>query len=290
VPRHSRQPRLSLRRSALLSLPTAAVIALAPIGASTVDGPLAEVQAPANAVSAASVTAAPQSLPFDSLHSARKARQKSPTPPALLTGYTWPIAKGRITQPFGPSWWGSRVVDGKPFHDGLDLATFCGDRIVAAHDGVVLAAGRHYDHYIGWNGDLGSYLRRLDRKHLWGSLPIVVVTDDGNTYRSMYAHFSRIVVRRGQFVRAGQLLGYEGATGHATGCHLHYGLYSPYERALIGMDAGVAGRMKLPRSEIARIDPLLVLPARKTPKPKVTEEPPTDEAATQPTPGRGIGG
>jgi murein DD-endopeptidase MepM/ murein hydrolase activator NlpD len=183
------------------------------------------------------------------------------------------------------------VVDGKPFHDGLDLATFCGDRIVAAHDGVVLAAGRHYDNYIGWKGNLGPYLRRLDRKHLWGSLPIVVVIDDGNTYRSMYAHFSRIVVQRGQFVRAGQLLGYEGATGHATGCHLHYGLYSPYETALIGMNAGVAERMKLTRSEIARIDPLLVLPARKTPKPKsATGKSPTDGAATQPTPGRVVGG
>ena len=281
---------MSLHRSALLSLPTAAVIVLAPIGASPVDGPLSEVQAPANGVSAASVAAGPQPLPFESLHDARKVRQKSPTPPALLTGYAWPIPKGRITQPFGPSWWGSRVVDGQPFHDGLDLATFCGDRIVAAHEGVVLAAGRRYDNYIGWKGNLGPYLRRLDRKHLWGSLPIVVVIDDGNTYRSMYAHFSRIVVQRGQFVRAGQLLGYEGATGHASGCHLHYGLYSPYETALIGMDAGVAERMKLPRSEIARIDPLLVLPARKTAKPKsATEKPPTDEVDTQPTPGRLVG-
>ena len=51
---------------------------------------------------------------------------------------------------------------GEHFHDGIDLATFCGDRIVAAHDGVVLAAGRHFDEEIGWIGDLGPYLRRLD--------------------------------------------------------------------------------------------------------------------------------
>jgi murein DD-endopeptidase MepM/ murein hydrolase activator NlpD len=33
-------------------------------------------------------------------------------------------------------------VEGTTFHDGIDLATFCGDRVVAAHDGIVLAAGR----------------------------------------------------------------------------------------------------------------------------------------------------
>jgi hypothetical protein len=35
-------------------------------------------------------------------------------------------------------------------------------------------------------------------------------------------------------VAAGQLLGYEGATGHASGCHLHYSLFSPLERRTIG--------------------------------------------------------
>ena len=92
----------------------------------------------------------------------------------------------------------SRIVDGKPFHDGIDLATFCGDRIVAAHDGVVLAASRHFDHAIGWLGDLTRYYKRLDAKKLWKTLPIVVVIDDGNGYRSMYAHFEKVVVKRGQ--------------------------------------------------------------------------------------------
>ena len=126
---------------------------------------------------------------------------------------------------------------------------------------------------IGWIGDLGPYLRRLDRKHLWQTLPIVVVIDDGNTYRSIYAHFGRIVVKRGQNVKAGQLLGYEGATGHATGCHLHYGLFSPLETAQFGLEREVAGRMKLPRAEIARIDPLLVLPDRRVSQPKADDPP-----------------
>src|SRR6476661_2412390 len=146
-----------------------------------------------------------------------------PAPIASLTGYQWPLPHGRVTLPFGPSRLGSRLVEGKAFHDGLDIATFCGDRVVAAHAGTVLAAGRHYDGQMGWVGSLKAYTARLDKKHLWATLPIVVVIDDGNGYRSMYAHFHRLVVKKGQTVKAGQLLGYEGMTGRATGCHLHYG-------------------------------------------------------------------
>jgi murein DD-endopeptidase MepM/ murein hydrolase activator NlpD len=49
-------------------------------------------------------------------------------------------------------------------------------------------------------------------------------------------------------------------TGRASGCHLHYGLFSPYEETLIGFDPVAAGHMLLPTEVIARIDPLLVLP------------------------------
>ncbi len=179
-----------------------------------------------------------------------------------LTGYQWPIAHPRLTLPFGPSSWGSRLVDGEPFHDGVDLATFCGDRIVAAHGGTVLAAGRHYDRVMGWVGDLRPYLSRLERKHLWWELPIVVVIDDGNGYRSLYAHFGRIVVAKGDVVEAGDLLGHEGMTGRASGCHLHYGLFSPDETATFRIRPDVVKRMKLPREQIARVDPLLVMPPK----------------------------
>ncbi len=211
------------------------------------------------------------------------ARQRPDAPPvSRLSGYRWPLPHARVTLPFGPSPWGSRVVKGQHFHDGVDLATFCGDRIVAAHDGVVLAAGRHYDKVMGWDGDLGPYLARLDKKRLWATLPIVVVIDDGNGYRSIYAHFGKITVKRGQTVEAGKLIGYEGATGRASGCHLHYGLFSPAERDRFGIDAAVAKRMKLPRYEVARIDPLLVLPPRtKAPKPTPKPDP---NAKPTPTP------
>lgn len=191
-----------------------------------------------------------------------------PVPPDALEGYVWPLPRGRLTLPFGPSPWGSRIVDGEKFHDGIDLATFCGDRILAAHDGVVLAAGRRFDRWMGWRGDLAPYHDRLDRKGLWITLPIVVVIDDGNTYRSVYAHLSRVVVEPGDHVRAGQLIGYEGATGRASGCHLHYGIFSPYERDSFAIDPAVVQRMLVPDAQVARIDPLLVLPPRPSPTPR----------------------
>lgn len=196
----------------------------------------------------------------------------TPAPVASLTGYVSPLPRGRLTLPFGPSPWGSRIVDGEPFHDGMDLATFCGDRVVAAHAGTVLAAGRKYDQHMGWLGDLQPYLDRLEAKSLWMTLPIVVVIDDGNGYRSIYAHFSKAVVKRGDVVEAGDLIGYEGQTGRASGCHLHYGLFSPLETATFKIDPDVVKRMKVPDLQVARVDPLLVLPMH-APRPKPTPTP-----------------
>ena len=137
--------------------------------------------------------------------------------------------------------------------------------------GVVLAAGRHFDVQMGWIGDLTPYLDRLDATGLWPSLPIVVVIDDGNGYRSIYAHLSKAAVRTGQTVAAGEFIGYEGHTGHASGCHLHYGLFSPQDGARFGIDPGIVDRMKLPAWEIARVDPMLVLPERARDKAPVPE-------------------
>lgn len=234
----------------------------APLGLSDVQAaaiPAGASQAPAALVPATT------SVPIDDGGAATDKRairsnDPRPLPASWLSGYQSPLPHGRITLPFGPSKWGSRVVHGEPFHDGLDLATFCGDRIVAAHSGVVLAAGRHYDTRMGWIGDLKPYLDRLEAKSLWSTLPIVVVIDDGNGYRSIYAHLSRTEVKAGDVVTAGDLLGYEGMTGRASGCHLHYGLFSPAETYAFGIDPGVVERMLLPAWQIARVDPQLVLP------------------------------
>lgn len=254
------------------------------IATSTSSGPLT----PVGAVQGAVATAPPPSVqpaivgrPAEASSPPYAIALPTPTPiptapaPATLTGYRWPLPHGRVTLPFGPTPWGSRIVEGEPFHDGVDLATFCGDRITAAHGGTVLAASRKFDRYMGWVGDLEPYLRRLDKKHLWSTLPIIVVIDDGNGYRSIYAHFGKVVVKKGATVKAGQLLGYEGMTGRASGCHLHYGLFSPAETTTFKIDPKLVKRMKVPTMEIARIDPMLVLGERPASKAKPAASPAT---------------
>jgi murein DD-endopeptidase MepM/ murein hydrolase activator NlpD len=152
------------------------------------------------------------------------------------------------------------VVDGRQFHVGLDIASYCGSRIVAAHDGIVLAAGRHAQGFMGWVGDLSPFRHKLDASSGWGGEPITVVIDDGNGYRSAYLHLAAKAVDPGQRVHAGQLIGWQGQTGHATGCHLHYELWDPRAPATIQLKASVVSSTLLPRWYRARINPLDALP------------------------------
>ena len=267
--------------------PVGAVAAAADVAPAQVANPPARPTAPATAPTSA--TRPPGAAAATVVPTVVVAEPAASAPPLSgLTGYRWPLMKPRLTLPFGPTPWGSRIVDGARFHDGIDLATVCGDRIVAAHDGIVLAAGRHYDDAMGWLGDLTPYYDRLDAKKLWSTLPIVVVIDDGNGYRSLYAHFGKIVVKKGQMVTAGSLLGDEGRTGRASGCHLHYGLFSPDETAAFALDPAVVKRMKVPSAEIARVDPLLVLPERAgmnpTANPSPMPSPMPSTGSSSPTP------
>lgn len=190
-----------------------------------------------------------------------------PLPTWQLTGYVWPMANAVITQPYGPSQWGEFMVNGSLFHDGVDMAMAtkgaCGAKVMAAHDGVVLTAGRDYADFMGWHGDLTAYKKRFSAASWKASLPVVIVIDDGDGYRSIYAHeWANVKVKAGQHVKAGQLIGYEGMTGNATGCHLHFGLYSPLETATFANLPYAMKTYHLPATETARVNPLLVLPYR----------------------------
>ena len=83
----------------------------------------------------------------------RAGRELVAPPISGLTGYVWPLARGRITLPFKAIPGGSRIKDGKLFHDGLDIASFCGDRVRAAHAGTCPGGGPAI-----------RRLRRLDRR------------------------------------------------------------------------------------------------------------------------------
>jgi murein DD-endopeptidase MepM/ murein hydrolase activator NlpD len=179
--------------------------------------------------------------------------------PEELTGYVWPLRNAWITSRFAARDFGGFVViDGKEYHDGLDLATHCGDKVLAAHDGTVLYAGRNFDVFLGYRGKPQEIYARLERLGRVNSLPIVVVIDDGNGYRSMYVHLAKANVEAGAVVRAGDVIGKEGMTGFATGCHLHYGMI----RTDGGWQEVVASlaRYGYPSVVRERINPLLVLP------------------------------
>jgi murein DD-endopeptidase MepM/ murein hydrolase activator NlpD len=261
-------PQIRPARPALAAFPVAIVAALVfslPAGApistvSEVQGAVGEPTAPVASVAPPPVDARLLYQHPTDRDTPPNGRELLPPQPGELTGYVWPLTRGRISLPFKAIPGGTRINDGKLFHDGVDMATFCGDTVRAAHDGLVLAAGRHFDDQIGWVGDLAPYYRILDKRKLWDDLPNVVITDDGNGYRSIYAHMSSLTVRVGDRVRAGQRIGYEGATGHASGCHVHYGLFSPLETKTFGVRADILKHLRTPPLEIARIDPLLVLP------------------------------
>lgn len=179
--------------------------------------------------------------------------------PEQLTGYVWPLRNALITSRFAPrDFAGFLRIDGREYHDGLDLATRCGDEVRVAHDGRVLYAGRNFDVSLGYRGEPERIYARLEQQGRVNTLPIVIVIDDGNGYRSVYVHLSKSEVEVGAQVNAGDVIGREGATGLATGCHLHYGL--------IRMDAGwqdVLPRLAhygYPPLVRERIDPLRVLP------------------------------
>tara|TARA_B100001939_G_scaffold347904_1_gene371237 strand:- start:17850 stop:19025 length:1176 start_codon:yes stop_codon:yes gene_type:complete len=112
--------------------------------------------------------------------------------------HRWPVV-GRVrlinsqygnrTSPFGRK---------KEYHGGTDLKARSGDSIVATAEGYVYRVGKH--------GGFGNMVH--------------IIHPSG--FETIYAHLSRIDVKKGQEVRAGDVLGKAGDTGITTGPHLHY--------------------------------------------------------------------
>jgi murein DD-endopeptidase MepM/ murein hydrolase activator NlpD len=95
-----------------------------------------------------------------------------------------------------------RVMNGKPRnpHNGEDIGAPVGTEVAATNDGVV----------------------RLTVDHIFSGRGVFV--DHGLGFYSMYFHLSEILVKDGDLVKAGQIIGKVGATGRATGPHLHWGI------------------------------------------------------------------
>lgn len=114
--------------------------------------------------------------------------------------FIWPV-KGRISGRFGSQ----RVYQGEPasYHSGIDIATgTSGTPFVAPADGVVVLAAETPFSLEG---------------HL-------LMIDHGNGLNSAFLHCSKLAVREGDVVRQGQYIGNIGATGRATGPHLHWSM------------------------------------------------------------------
>ena len=109
--------------------------------------------------------------------------------------FAWPV-RGPITSPFG-----MRVdpVTGQyQLHSGIDIGADYGVPITASADGNVI--------YAGWYGGYGN----------------AIIIDHGGGWSTLYAHCSAMYVSVNQPVRQGQVIGAVGATGWATGPHLHF--------------------------------------------------------------------
>ncbi|HEV8229602.1 MAG TPA: peptidoglycan DD-metalloendopeptidase family protein [Candidatus Limnocylindria bacterium] len=108
----------------------------------------------------------------------------------------WPLS-GPITSGFGPRWGG--------FHNGLDIAAPKYTPIRAASSGQVVTVGRPYVAY--------------------GDTAVVVIIAHGYNFSTLYGHLDDSrwpPVSVGQFVNAGQVIGYVGMTGWTTGPHCHF--------------------------------------------------------------------
>lgn len=120
--------------------------------------------------------------------------------PVFVSGqFTWPCpGYYNLTSSYGTRW--GRL------HGGIDISSagICGKPIVAAADGVVIAAGYNKGGYGYW-------------------VMINHGTNNGKQYSTVYGHMiSNPVVSTGQTVKAGQHIGNVGSTGDSTGNHLHF--------------------------------------------------------------------
>lgn len=102
--------------------------------------------------------------------------------------WAYPLPEAKVISPYG----------GKRRHSGVDLKTKANDEIVAAFDGKVVASGPYYGY--------GNCIRI---KHAYG-------------LETLYSHQSKNFVKKGDKVKAGQVIGLTGRTGRATTEHLHF--------------------------------------------------------------------
>lgn len=116
-------------------------------------------------------------------------------------GVRWltPLRSYTLTSPFGNRF--HPILNIWRMHNGIDMAAPAGTEIYATRDGVVITAAYQHD-------GAGNYVQ----------------LDHADGYRSIYMHMTHYIVKPGEFVRAGQVIGYVGNSGLSKGNHLHFGI------------------------------------------------------------------
>ena len=115
------------------------------------------------------------------------------------SGWIKPLKSYTITSAFGMR--KHPVLGYERMHEGVDMAAPAGTPIYAAKSGKVTTASYQ-------KGGAGNY----------------VSINHGDGFSSIYMHMTRYIVSAGQYVEAGQVIGYVGSTGISTGNHLHFGI------------------------------------------------------------------
>ncbi|MCM2272787.1 MAG: M23 family metallopeptidase, partial [candidate division Zixibacteria bacterium] len=111
----------------------------------------------------------------------------------------WP-AKGWFSRGYGMHY--DPFTGFKQMHRGIDVAAQPGTPIVAPAKGKIL--------FAGWDS---------------GGLGNLVVIEHGYGFVTRHGHMSKVLVKRGQDISRGDLIGLMGSTGYSTGSHLHYEVY-----------------------------------------------------------------
>lgn len=114
----------------------------------------------------------------------------------LATPSLWPVM-GSISSVFGETRLSAAAGGGRP-HKGIDISAPLGTPVMAAAEGVVVSAG--------WQAEMGKS----------------IYLDHGHGFATMYGHLKNIMVKPGERVKKGQIIGTVGMTGNSTGPHLHY--------------------------------------------------------------------
>ncbi|GMQ63105.1 murein hydrolase activator EnvC family protein [Vallitalea maricola] len=111
---------------------------------------------------------------------------------------SWPTKSRRITCPFGTR--KHPITHVIKNHTGIDIGIPSGTSVKAASNGTVAFAGY---------------------SSIWGNY---ILVDHGSGYVTIYAHNSKLLVKKGQKVKIGQTIAKSGNTGWSTGPHLHFGI------------------------------------------------------------------